>query len=94
MGIPKPKLRTHNIVFVPVGSGVQEWHVDDSMIQKKLHRYLTILIRFNTSNIYLLLYKCIYIYMYFTILIRFLFKYIQYILIILYINTYVFYYSN
>mmetsp|Transcript_21213 Transcript_21213/g.35949 ORF Transcript_21213/g.35949 Transcript_21213/m.35949 type:complete len:207 (+) Transcript_21213:205-825(+) len=49
MGHPKPQLRTHNVVFVPVGSGIQEWHVDDSMIlhKKTNQRYFTILIQLN-----------------------------------------------
>ncbi len=27
----RPKLRTHNVVFVPVGSQPQQWHVDDKV---------------------------------------------------------------
>jgi hypothetical protein len=42
-----PTLRTHNIVFVPVGSRPQQWHTDDSMKQKKPYRYFTILIHLN-----------------------------------------------
>ena len=52
MGNPKPKLRTHNVIFVPVGSGVQEWHVDDSMVQRKMHRYFTVLINLNPLDAY------------------------------------------
>ena len=52
MGLPTPKVRTHNVVFVPVGSGIQEWHVDDSMILRKQHRYFTILIHLNPLDAY------------------------------------------
>jgi len=44
---PTPILRTHNVVFAPVGSKEQNWHVDDSMRQGKLHSYFTILIHLN-----------------------------------------------
>ncbi|KAJ1389047.1 hypothetical protein B484DRAFT_409455 [Ochromonadaceae sp. CCMP2298] len=47
MGHPAPQLRTHNVVFCPVGSGVQEWHVDDKIKQSKTPRYYTILIHLN-----------------------------------------------
>ena len=33
-----PLLRTHNIIFAPVGSASQTWHVDDSMKQGRLVR--------------------------------------------------------
>ena len=52
MGLPAPRIRTHNVVFVPVGSGIQEWHVDDSMILRKHHRYFTILIHLNPLDAY------------------------------------------
>jgi hypothetical protein len=52
MGLPAPRLRTHNVVFVPVGSGIQEWHVDDSMTLRKHHRYFTILIHLNPLDAY------------------------------------------
>jgi hypothetical protein len=43
-----PELRTHNIVYVPVGSKDQEWHVDDVLIGRgRLQRYFTILIHLN-----------------------------------------------
>lgn len=45
MGVPKPEIRTHSIVFVPVGSPEQHWHYDDkTMQQAKRHRYFTILV--------------------------------------------------
>ena len=47
MGTPSPKLRTHNVVFCPVGSDSQRWHVDDCITKGKLHRYFTILIHLN-----------------------------------------------
>ena len=47
MGRPAPQLRTHNVVFVPVGSGCQQWHVDDSKVRRKQHRYFTILVHLN-----------------------------------------------
>lgn len=45
-----PKLRTHNVVFVPVGSKSQEWHCDQSMVQKRPFRYFTILIHLNSLD--------------------------------------------
>lgn len=45
-----PKLRTHNVVFVPVSSRSQEWHYDHSMVQKKPFRYFTILIHLNSLD--------------------------------------------
>ena len=45
MGNPKPVIRTQNVVFVPVGSHAQEWHIDDQ--PSKTHRYFTILIHLN-----------------------------------------------
>lgn len=43
-----PKLRTHNIVFAPVGSKSQSWHVDDSMRSRNnVYSYFTILIHLN-----------------------------------------------
>jgi ectoine hydroxylase-related dioxygenase (phytanoyl-CoA dioxygenase family) len=50
MGTPLPQIRTHNVVFVPVGSKAQQWHMDDSMQQRKVHRYFTILIQLNTID--------------------------------------------
>jgi hypothetical protein len=50
MGIPRPEIRTHNIVFCPVGSPCQAWHTDDSMRQSKNHRYFTVLIGLNTID--------------------------------------------
>lgn len=35
-----------------LGSGVQEWHTDDSMTQPKKHRYFTILINLNPLDAY------------------------------------------
>jgi hypothetical protein len=44
----KPTLRTHNVVFAPVGSKSQSWHVDDSLRSRKgVHSYFTILIHLN-----------------------------------------------
>jgi hypothetical protein len=43
-----PKLRTHNVVFAPVGSKAQSWHVDDSLRSRNnVHSYFTILIHLN-----------------------------------------------
>jgi len=47
MGPQEPKLRTHNIVFVPVGCPAQSWHTDDIAHEGKTHRYFTILIHLN-----------------------------------------------
>jgi hypothetical protein len=47
---PAPILRTHNVVFAPVGSAEQEWHVDDSIREGKKHSYFTILIHLNTID--------------------------------------------
>lgn len=44
---PPPELRTHNIVFVPVGSPAQDWHCDDSFYKGKQHRYFTIMVHLN-----------------------------------------------
>lgn len=46
MGTPVPQIRTHNLVFVPVGTAPQAWHCDDTL-QSKTHRYFTILIHLN-----------------------------------------------
>lgn len=35
---PEPEIRTHNIVFAPVGSAAQEWHCDDSFRKGKTPR--------------------------------------------------------
>jgi len=50
MGTPAPTLRTHNVVFSPVGSEGQDWHVDDTIRQGKHHRYFTILIHLNSID--------------------------------------------
>ena len=50
MGLPKPFLRTHNVVFSPVGSVGQDWHVDDTIRQGKVYRYFTILIHLNSID--------------------------------------------
>jgi len=50
MGTPEPQIRTHNIVFVPVGSGHQRWHADDTLNQLKKQRYFTILIHLNITD--------------------------------------------
>lgn len=50
MGTPVPQIRTHNVVFVPVGSHSQQWHTDDSMKKHKAHRYFTVLIHLNSLD--------------------------------------------
>ena len=45
MGTPTPQIRTQNVVFAPVGSEAQAWHIDDT--PAKIHRYFTILIHLN-----------------------------------------------
>ena len=50
MGTPTPQIRTHNVVFVPVGSKCQQWHTDDELKQRKMHRYFTILIQLNSID--------------------------------------------
>lgn len=47
---PAPVLRTHNVVFVPVGTPEQEWHVDDSLREGKKHSYFTVLIHLNSID--------------------------------------------
>jgi hypothetical protein len=47
---PKPEIRTHNVVFVPVGSYAQQWHADDCMKKRKQPRYFTILIHLNSLD--------------------------------------------
>jgi len=49
MGSPTPQLRTHSIVFAPVGSKAQNWHVDDAFDNSRIvtHRYFTILVHLN-----------------------------------------------
>ena len=47
MGTPVPSIRTHNVVFAPVGSPAQAWHMDDSMQEGKRFRYFTVLIHLN-----------------------------------------------
>jgi hypothetical protein len=50
MGTPAPELRTHNIVFVPVGSSHQRWHADDTLNKLKRERYFTIIIHLNLTD--------------------------------------------
>jgi hypothetical protein len=50
MGTPTPQIKTHDIVFAPVGSDAQQWHADDSITRHKLHRYFTVLIQLNTLD--------------------------------------------
>jgi hypothetical protein len=47
MGSPPPRVRTHNLVFVPVGCPAQAWHCDDTVARGVTHRYFTILIHLN-----------------------------------------------
>ena len=48
MGKRKPSVRTHNVVFAPVGSAAQPWHFDDAKkASTAAHRYFTILIPLN-----------------------------------------------
>jgi hypothetical protein len=47
---PLAQIRTHNIVFAPVGSREQAWHSDDSLHTPVKHRYFTILIHLNTID--------------------------------------------
>jgi len=47
MGLPKPEIRTHNVVFAPIDSASQEWHADDQLRETKHFRYFTILIPLN-----------------------------------------------
>lgn len=44
---PHPLVRTHNVVFCPVGSECQKWHFDDTKTKLKKERYFTILIPLN-----------------------------------------------
>ncbi len=47
----EPQLRTHNVVFAPVGSKAQQWHTDDhAMKQRKPYRYFTVLIHLNSLD--------------------------------------------
>lgn len=49
MGVPKPLVRTHSLVFVPTGAPAQSWHYDDKSRQKAIkHRYFTILVELCT----------------------------------------------
>jgi len=52
MGRPQPIIRTHNVVFVPVGCPAQQWHYDDSRKtpEGSKHRYFTILVNLNTID--------------------------------------------
>ena len=50
MGTPTPEIRTHNVVFVPVGSAHQRWHADDTLNQLKKPRYFTIIIHLNLTD--------------------------------------------
>lgn len=50
---PVPKIKTHNIIFAPVGSACQQWHADDVLYRPSAngkHRYFTILIHLNPIN--------------------------------------------
>ena len=49
MGPKPPVLRTHDIIFAPVGSPAQPWHVDDSSRKgvQGIHKYFTILVHLN-----------------------------------------------
>lgn len=44
---PAPEIRTHDVVFAPVGSPNQKWHYDDNPDPAKPYRYYTILIHLN-----------------------------------------------
>ena len=46
MTTPIPQIRTHNLVFVPVGCEPQAWHCDDTL-KSRIYRYFTILIHLN-----------------------------------------------
>lgn len=50
MGKRKPHIRTHNVVFAPVGSEAQPWHYDDGKTKSGFHRYFTILIPLNSID--------------------------------------------
>lgn len=50
MGTPAPEIRTHNVVFVPVGSEHQKWHADDTLTLLKKQRYFTLLIHLNLTD--------------------------------------------
>lgn len=45
-----PLIRTHNIIFAPVGSESQTWHFDDSRKKGKYHSYFTVLIHLNSID--------------------------------------------
>ncbi len=47
MGPRTPHIRTHNIMFAPVGSEAQTWHYDDSVRRSNVYRYFTILVPLN-----------------------------------------------
>ncbi len=53
LGKKSPKLRTHNIIYVPVGAKEQNWHTDDdSNIEKEgFYKYFTILIHLNPISV-------------------------------------------
>ena len=39
-GKPRPQIRTHNIVYVPIGTRPQAWHMDDTLSCGKLYRFV------------------------------------------------------
>ena len=47
MGPRTPHIRTHNVMFAPVGSEAQTWHYDDSVRRSNVYRYFTILVPLN-----------------------------------------------
>ena len=48
MGPREPRIRTHNIMFVPVGCKNQTWHIDDRKpTNPKYSKYFTILVQLN-----------------------------------------------
>lgn len=49
---PPPRIKTHNIIFAPVGSDAQKWHTDDTVRKPAKHNYFTILIHLNTIDNY------------------------------------------
>ena len=48
MGPKEPRIRTHNVMFVPVGCKNQAWHTDDrKRTDRKYSKYFTILVQLN-----------------------------------------------
>jgi hypothetical protein len=49
---PQPVVRTHNVVYVPIGSQAQKWHYDDDIrhMNCKNYSYFTILIHLNSID--------------------------------------------